>query len=113
MTLPQNVQVYELEGPFFFAVADMLADIFTRFEKTPSSLIIRMRSVPFIDSTAVQALKRFVKQCQSNNVELFLAELTPAVKTILNKADFFTAFPTSNVLEKVDDISRVTQIQAP
>jgi sulfate permease, SulP family len=104
--LPDNVKVYEIEGPFFFAVSDLLADVLNRFDTLPSTLIVRMRSVPFIDSTAVNSLQRFARECKARNVELFLAELKPNVRSYLKHADFFKTFPKDHVIASVDQILR-------
>ncbi len=104
MSLPHTTKVYEIEGPFFFAVADLLADVLNHFDPLPSTLIMRMRSVPFVDSTAVNALKRFVAQCKSKNVNLFLAELKPGVRSYLEEADFFDAFPRDHVIVSLEQI---------
>ena len=101
--LPPDTKVYEIEGPFFFAVADLLADVLTRFDPLPRRLIVRMRSVPFIDSTAVNSLRRFAVQCAASHVELYIAELRPDVRTYLKRADFFRTFPKDRILDSVEE----------
>ena len=96
--LPEDIKLYEIEGPFFFAVTDLLSDVLNRFQSLPRILIVRMRSVPFIDSTGVDSLKQFSKQCQKKGVELFLAELKPSVLGSLEQSDFFKKFSKNNVL---------------
>ena len=103
-TLPPDTKVYEIEGPFFFAVADLLADVLNRFDPLPRRLIVRMRSVPFIDSTAANALRRFATQCATRHVELYLAELRPDVRSSLRRADFFHAFPKERVIDSVEEL---------
>lgn len=102
MALPPDTKVYEIEGPFFFAVADLLADVLTHFDPLPRRLIVRMRSVPFIDATAVNALRRFAAQCKHRNVELFIAELRPEVRNYLERAEFFPLFPEDHVLSTLE-----------
>lgn len=110
MDLPSDVKVYEIEGPFFFAVSDLLADIFIRFERTPKVLIVRMRSVPFIDVTAVQALRRFVRQCHEKGVALFIAELRPGVLSSLERADFFHEFPRERIVASVNKAVELSKV---
>lgn len=109
MSLPNDTKVYEIEGPFFFAVADLLADVLSHFDPLPSTLIVRMRSVPFIDSTAVNALRRFAAQCKSKQVNLVLAELKPNVLKYLTKAEFFHAFPKDHVVSTLDEALHSSQ----
>ena len=104
MTLPADVKVYEIEGPFFFGVSDMLSEVFQYFETLPKTLIIRMRSVPFIDSTGINAFEHFAKTCQTKKVTLFLCELNEEVRTSLEKAEFFEHFPNENVITSLDKV---------
>ena len=104
-SLPPETKIYEIEGPFFFAVADLLANVLTRFDPLPRHLIVRMRSVPFIDATAVNALQRFSAQCAAKQVELYLAELRPDVRAYLHKAKFFKTFPKDRVINSVEEFA--------
>jgi len=96
--LPDDIKLYEIEGPFFFAVTDLLSDVLNRFSMLPRILVVRMRSVPFIDSTGVDSLKQFSKQCTKKGVELFLAELKPSVLGSLEQSDFFKKFSKTRIL---------------
>lgn len=102
-SLPPDTKIYEIEGPFFFAVADLLSDVLSRFETLPKTLILRMRSVPFIDATAINALKRFSSQCKMKGVTLCLAELSPSVQKSLEEFKFFESFPKERVITSLDN----------
>jgi len=104
IVLPHDIKVYELEGPFFFAVADILTEIFSYFDEQPHTLIIRMRAVPFIDATGTKSLRRFVQQCNTRKVHLFLAELQPDVLQSLEQTEFFKIFPKNRVLHSIDEL---------
>jgi SulP family sulfate permease len=60
----KDVEIYEITGPFFFGVADMLQNTLRGLAKSPRVLILRMRDVPTIDSTGITALESFLVQCQ-------------------------------------------------
>ena len=102
-SLPPDTKVYEIEGPFFFAVADLLADV-PPLRPSPRRLIVRMRSVPFIDSTAANALRRFSALCAAKHVELYIAELRPDVRSYLRRAEFFETFPKERVINSVEEL---------
>lgn len=104
-SLPKETAIYELEGPFFFAVADLLNDAFLRFETIPKTLIVRMRSVPFIDSSGIHALRRFYDLCQLKGVTLYFSEVRPEVLASLQKASFFKTFPENHMIEDISAIS--------
>lgn len=73
--IPAGCEVYEIDGPFFFGVADMLQDALAALEKTPKVFILRMRHVPAIDATGLNALRSFHKRCVHRNTRLILCEV--------------------------------------
>jgi sulfate permease, SulP family len=99
----EETKIYEIEGPFFFAVSDMLFETFQLFEKKPKNLIIRMRSVPFIDSTGLEALKRFAKLCASSDIHLTFTEIRPQVLTYLQQTDFFETVQTDQLRSSLQE----------
>jgi SulP family sulfate permease len=80
--VPEGVQVYEINGPFFFGTADMLRDL---AGLNPKAFILRMRSVPVIDASGVFALKEFVQMCDRSKIELFLCDVQPDVQKDLRR----------------------------
>ncbi len=71
--VPPGVEVYEIDGPFFFGVADRLKDTLNQFEKPPRVFILRMRKVPAIDATGLHALKEFHAKCRRQGTVLLLS----------------------------------------
>ncbi|HLP84282.1 MAG TPA: SulP family inorganic anion transporter [Phycisphaerales bacterium] len=72
MEIPKGVEVFEINGPFFFAVADRLKDTLRRQGKLPRVFILRMRRVPHIDATGLHALAEFHEKCVRNGTVLLL-----------------------------------------
>ena len=72
LVIPSGVEVFEINGPFFFAVADRLKDTLRRQGKLPKVFILRMRRVPHIDATGLQALDEFHGKCLRNGTVLLL-----------------------------------------
>src|SRR5579862_7165286 len=62
--VPAGVEVYEINGPFFFGVADRLKDALGGIEKPPKVFILRMRRVPTVDATGMHALDEFHDKCR-------------------------------------------------
>ena len=71
--IPNHVEVYEIQGPFFFGAADILQDLLVDLEKPPKVFILRMRSVPFIDASGIHALKEFYYKCLRHHTVLLLS----------------------------------------
>jgi SulP family sulfate permease len=71
--VPGGVEVYEINGPFFFGVADRLKDTLRGLERPPRVFILRMRRVSAIDATGMHALDEFHDKCRKQGTQLLLA----------------------------------------
>lgn len=71
--VPKGVEVYEINGPFFFGVADSLKDILHNLEFPPKVFILRMRKVPVIDASGMHALQEFHGKCKKEGTQLLLS----------------------------------------
>ncbi len=74
--VPAHVMVYEITGPMFFGSADKIPEISNR-DGTKSVLILRMRAVPAVDSTAMNGFVRLVKQCRKAGVQVIFSHVNP------------------------------------
>jgi SulP family sulfate permease len=73
--LPKGVEVFRIAGPLFFGVAREMLDALQRSGGSPTTIILRMESVPYIDSTGASALQTFVRSAHRNGTRLILCEL--------------------------------------
>lgn len=71
--MPHGCEVFEIDGPFFFGVADMLQDALSGLERAPETFILRMRHVPAIDATGLNALRAFFSRCRHQGTALILS----------------------------------------
>ncbi len=82
-----GVEVYEIDGPFFFGVATKFDELMrTTLTAKPKVRIIRMRKVPFIDSTAIHNLEILIKSSQESDIHVVLSGVKPNVKEALINA---------------------------
>ena len=88
-SIPGNVRVYEISGPLFFGAADKMLDV--HVEEELDCLILRMRSVPALDATAMASLESVLKKCKENNVELIFSHVNPQPLKVMKKAGFYDA----------------------
>lgn len=86
--IPPGVQVYELQGPFFFGSAGILQNLLDQLNPPPKAFILRMRQVPLVDASGIQALKEFLEQCQKKQIVLFLSEVRGQTKKDLEHLGF-------------------------
>jgi SulP family sulfate permease len=85
--LPPGIEIFQLNGPFFFAAAAEFEEILSRSGGSPKVLILRMAGVPLIDATGASALQRLVKGAGGNGTMLILCELTPRAAATLRDMD--------------------------
>ena len=102
-TIPKGVEVYEINGPFFFGVADKFNDELNRSELAPAVLILRMRHVPAIDATGIFALESFVTKATKRGTTVILSEVARLPKAFLKKMDFYNIVGRENILDNLDD----------
>ena len=83
LDLPKGVEVYEIEGPFFFGIANRFEEIVLATKARPKVRILRMRQVPFMDSTAVRNLRILIETSQGEGIQLVLSGVRPSVHETL------------------------------
>jgi SulP family sulfate permease len=92
--IPPGVEVYEINGPFFFGAAEKFKDTLAEVSKKPKVLIIRMRNVPAIDSTAIHALRDLIRRTRKDRTMVLLSEV---------RAQPLIALGRSGLLEEIGD----------
>ena len=85
--IPNGVEVFEIEGPFFFGAAMRFRDTIAQVEKTPKVLILRMRHVPTIDATGLNALEEIIKKTTKQGTAILLCGVRPGLMKILKNAE--------------------------
>ncbi|MDR0684611.1 MAG: STAS domain-containing protein [Spirochaetaceae bacterium] len=98
-----DIEVYEIDGPFFFGVADMLQNVLLHLARPPKTVILRMRAVPAIDSTGIAALESFLMNCRGRKIRLVITEICPQPKSALEKAGFTAACGRENFIATLEE----------
>ncbi|MGC3977081.1 MAG: sulfate permease [Paludibacteraceae bacterium] len=83
LIVPKGVEIYEIEGPFFFGVANKFEEIMKQTGDKPRVRIIRMRKVPFMDSTGVHNLENLIKMSQKDKIKILLSGVNDNVRQTL------------------------------
>jgi SulP family sulfate permease len=84
--IPPDVEVYEVNGPFFFGVADKVKAVMTEIAKPPKAFVLRMRHVPAIDATGLHALEQMAKKCRHDGTKLILTEVRDQPRKAIGKS---------------------------
>lgn len=109
-SLPADVMVYSIDGPFFFGAVETFERALGQTHTDPKVLILRLGGVPFMDITGLQALEEAIRQLQKRGIRVVLCELTERVENKLRKAELLTLIGHDNVYT---DIGAVLQQLAP
>lgn len=99
--IPKNVRVYEISGPLFFGVADKILDI--TLKDYTKCLILRMRSVPAIDVTAMNYLEDLEEKCYKKGVKLIMSHVNPQPMKIMKKSGFYGKVGRDNFCANIDE----------
>jgi sulfate permease, SulP family len=84
--LPRDVQVYAINGPFFFGAAERFKDALGEVGRRPRVLILRLAAVPVIDSTGLHALGDVLRRSQRDGTMVLLAEVQPQVRRVIERS---------------------------
>jgi sulfate permease, SulP family len=100
--IPEGVEVYEINGPFFFGAAEKFKATLDQVSRRPRVLIVRMRNVPAIDSTAMHALKELVRRTRLQGTQVLLSDVHSQPLVALQRADLLAEIGEDNLFGDVD-----------
>lgn len=111
ITIPAGVEVYEINGPYFFGVATQFEELMSEFRDKSKVRVIRMRKVPFIDSTGIHNLSNFCEMSFKNKIAVVLSGVNPQVHSALHKAGFYDLVGEKNICPNINvALSRAEEI---
>lgn len=99
-SVPPHTVVFEIEGPIFFATVDEMMNI-TAGAGT-KVMILRMRSVPSIDITALQSMENFLEHCKSRRITLILSHVNPHPREMMEREGIAEKIGAENFCENID-----------
>ena len=102
LTIPDGTEVYEIEGPFFFGIANKFDEAQRRVKKSSRIRVVRMRKVSFIDSTGIHNLEIFVKSSHREGRVVILSGVNADVRAALERAGICTLVGADNVCDHID-----------
>lgn len=102
LTIPKGVEVYEINGPYFFGAGNRFEEIMATLGDRPQVRIIRMRKVPFVDSTGIHNLTNLCEMSQKEGIQIVLSGVTEKVHSQLDKAGFYDIVGQDNICSHID-----------
>lgn len=103
LVIPARVEVYEINGPYFFGIANKFEEEMIRIGDRPKVRIIRMRKVPFIDSTGIHNLTNLCRISQREGITIVLSGVNPHVHATLEKAGFYDLLGKENICGNINE----------
>lgn len=103
LTIPDRVEVYEINGPYFFGIANKFEEEMIRIGDRPKVRIIRMRKVPFVDSTGIHNLTNLCHMSQREGIIIVLSGVNPRVHETLEKAGFYELLGKDNICSNINE----------
>ena len=101
LALPRGIEVYEIDGPFFFGVANKFDEIMREIGDDANVRIIRMRKVPFIDSTGLYNLETLCKSANKEKIQIILSGVIDSVHQKLNKSEIPELIGEENICANI------------
>ena len=109
LNIAKGVEVYEINGPFFFGVATKFDEVMREMGDKPVVRIIRMRKVPFIDSTGLHNLQILVESSHREGIRVILSGVNPSVQETLRKSGLNQIVGNENICDHISKAVRKSQ----
>lgn len=101
LTIPKGVEVYEINGPYFFGAGNKFEEVMAVFGDRPVVRVIRMRKVPFVDSTGIHNLKNLCIMSRKEGIEIVLSGVNSNVRAVLERSGFNELIGKENICDHI------------
>ena len=104
LIIPEKVEVYEINGPYFFGIATKFEEMMSISGERPRPKvrIVRMRKVPFIDSTGIHNLENLCMMSQKEHITIVLSGVNEKVHKVLEKSGFYELLGKENICPNIN-----------
>lgn len=102
LEIPDGVEVFQIKGPFFFGIANKFEEAEKEIHEIPKVRIMRMRRVPFIDSTGLKNLRSFIQRSHKHNTLVILSGVSPKALAAIEKDGLDLEIGHENICENIE-----------
>ncbi len=102
---------YEINGPFFFGAAEKFKETITQVRSRPKVLIIRMRNVPAMDSTGLNALRDVVNRFRRAGTRVILSDVHAQPMVALQRSALSEEIPEEDLVGNIDDARNIARVE--
>jgi SulP family sulfate permease len=103
--LPENVAVYSMEGPFFFGVTERLMSALEHAHTHADILVLRMKNVPVIDASGLQAFEALIKNCERNHTRLVICEIRTNIMEKMVRSGIAQKVGQENIIDNIQSLA--------
>ena len=97
LSVPAGVEVYEINGPYFFGIATRFEELMAQLGDRPRVRVIRMRKVPFIDSTGIHNLTMLCEMSHRERIDVVLSGVNAGVRSTLERSGLYRELGAENI----------------
>lgn len=101
--IPDEVMVFELDGPFFYSVTDILEESLIKLQKQPKVYILRMAKVPIVDTTGLKAIKDFFHSCRKKKILFLISEVPLPLLALFQESSVAKTIGHQHLFSSLDD----------
>lgn len=102
LILPKGIEIFEIDGPFFFGIANKFEESMRVIGDKAKVRIIRLRKVPFIDSTGLHNLESLCEKSKDDDIQVILSGVRPSVHDTIQKSKIFEMIGEENICSNID-----------
>lgn len=110
LTVPAGVEVYEIDGPFFFGIANKFDECMKTIGDKPKIRIIRMRKVPFMDTTGLHNLESLYRLSSKEKIQIILSGVNEHVRNVLVKSGFAKVIEEENICGNIHEALKRSEV---
>jgi SulP family sulfate permease len=101
--IPAGVEVYEVNGPFFFGAADKIKDVLHFVARKPKVFILRMRNVPLMDASGIRVLDDLFRAFRHQGVRFLISGIQAQPRAVLELAGRLDEYGRENIVATLDE----------
>jgi SulP family sulfate permease len=110
--IPNDTAIFEINGPFFYSVSNLLNEELRQLPTYPKYFILRMRKVPLIDSTGLSALKNFSEKCKKLGITFLLSGVRPDQLDMLKNSSVYSSVGANRIFPHLNEALAFVRAEA-
>ncbi|MGE3921066.1 MAG: STAS domain-containing protein [Gammaproteobacteria bacterium] len=111
LTLPKELFVYTIQGPFFFGVAEKVEHTLAIIQTEPKIIIFRLKGVPFIDMTGLETFSELIEHYRKRDIQVYICEVNANVERKLTNIGILELVSYNKIFSHITDILNLLTLQ--